>query len=170
MTRMTPVTSRLAALVAIVTALSLTQAPTWAHAQPPAPPSVEGLGQEYVVTLSMGEAAPFAGTLFNVPAAARLAVDLRLRSAECQVETNRQLRLLEADLRLEIDTQVARRVALEHQHEQLMTIKDERIDLLTSQLEPPKWYQRGPFWFVVGLVAGAALMLFSAYTVSLVGR
>jgi hypothetical protein len=163
---------RLVALVTVTAIISMTQAPSWAHGQPPAPatPGDEDLGREYVVTLDAGEPAPFAGTLFNVPAAARLAVDLRLRSAECQVETDRQLRLLEADLRLEIDTQVARREALEHRHEQLMAIRDERIDFLTSQLDPPKWYQRGPFWFVVGLVVGAGVVVLSAYTVSLVGR
>jgi hypothetical protein len=164
------VTSRLAALVTVISIVSLTGTTSRAQEPTPAEAPAGDLGQEYVVTLDEGEAAPFAGTLFNVPAAARLAVDLRLRSAECQVETDRQLRLLEAGLRLEIDTQVARREALQHRHDQMMAIRDERIDFLTSQLDPPKWYQRGPLWFVVGLVAGAALTVLSAYTVVQVGR
>jgi hypothetical protein len=170
MTRSPSATSRLAALVTAISIVSLTGATTWAQGPAPATPPSGELGQEYVVTLRLGEPAPFAGTLFNVPAAARLAVDLRLRSAECQVETDRQLRLLEAELRLEIDTQVARREALQHRHDQMMAIRDERIDFLTSQLEPPRWYQRGPFRFMVGLVAGVALTVLSAYTISLVSR
>lgn len=124
--------------------------------------------QEYMLTLHEGEAAPFDGTLLNVPAAARILTDLRLREEECRIETTRRLGILEANMQLRIDTERAQREALQYRHDQLISIKDEQIDFLTENMRPPAWYQTGEFWYSLGAVSGIAITLLAAYALSLV--
>jgi len=66
-----------------------------------------------VVTLDLGEPAPFAGTLFSVAAAARLLANLESARASCDLEVSRRVRLAEANMQLQIDTERARFEALE---------------------------------------------------------
>lgn len=124
--------------------------------------------REYMVTLREGAPAPFDGTLLNVPAAARILTDLRLREEECRVETNRRLGILEANMQLRIDTETARREALQYRHDQLVSIKDEQIRFLTENMRSPSWYQTGEFWYALGVVSGIAITIISAYALSLV--
>jgi len=131
--------------------------------------SEEPAAPEYIVTLQEGESAPFDGTFFNVPAAARLLTDLRSRSEACEIETTRRLRLLEADLRLQIETEAAHREALQYRHDQLMEIRDGQIDFLTEHIQDPDWYETGEFWFAMGTVSGIAVTVLSAYILSLIG-
>lgn len=123
---------------------------------------------EYMVALSEGEAAPFDGTLLNVPAAARILTDMRQRDEVCRIETRRQLGFLEANMQLLIDAEVARRESLQYRHEQLMTIRDQQIEFLTSRIRQPEFYERGEFWFSLGAVAGIAITVLSAVVLNLV--
>lgn len=121
-----------------------------------------------MLTLHEGEAAPFDGTLLNVPAAARILTDLRLREEECRIETTRRLGILEANMQLRIDTERAQREALQYRHDQLISIKEEQINFLTENMRPPSWYQTGEFWYSLGAVSGIAITLLAAYALSLV--
>lgn len=153
-------TSSLTLLVYLVMALR----PGLVQAQDP--PAADP--QEYMLTLHEGEAAPFDGTLLNVPAAARILTDLRLREEECRIETTRRLGILEANMQLRIDTERAQREALQYRHDQLISIKEEQIDFLTENMRPPAWYQTGEFWYSLGAVSGIAITLLAAYALSLV--
>lgn len=129
---------------------------------------VEEETEEYMVTLHEGDPAPFPGTLLNVPAAARILTDLRLTEESCRIETDRRLRILEADMQLRIDTEVARREALQYRHDQLMEIRGQQIDFLTSNLRLPEWHQRGEFWYAMGVISGIAVTVLAGYALSLV--
>lgn len=155
---------RLTGLLTLWVYLCMALSPGQVIAQdPPAPEP-----QEYMVTLHEGEPAPFDGTLLSVPAAARILTDLRLREEECRVETNRRLGILEANMQLRIDTETARREALQYRHDQLVSIKDEQIRFLTENTRSPSWYQTGEFWYALGVVSGIAITIISAYALSLV--
>ena len=155
---------QLTGLLTLWVYLCMTLSPGQVIAQdPPAPEP-----QEYMATLHEGEAAPFDGTLLNVPAAARILTDLRLREEECRVETNRRLGILEANMQLRVDTETARREALQYRHDQLVSIKDEQINFLTENMRSPSWYQTGEFWYTLGVVSGIAITIISAYALSLV--
>lgn len=154
------ITSLLTLLIYLCMTLSLE--PVLAQDPPTADP------QEYMLTLHEGEAAPFDGTLLNVPAAARILTDLRLREEECRIETTRRLGILEANMQLRIDTERAQREALQYRHDQLISIKEEQIDFLTENMRPPAWYQTGEFWYSLGAVSGIAITLLAAYALSLV--
>jgi hypothetical protein len=128
---------------------------------------------EFITSLRRSRPAPFDGVLLNVPAAARLLVDITYRNAQCQVEVDRQLGLQRASMQLRIDSEISRREALQHLYDEMMTIRGRQIEQLTSRLRPPEWYERGEFWFgvgaVVGIVVGVAVTVLSAYALNLVG-
>lgn len=124
--------------------------------------------EEFMTTLHEGDPAPFDGTLLNVPAAARILTDLRLREEECRIEVGRSVRLAEANMQLRIDTEVARYEALQYRHTQLIEIRDQQVAFLTAQLRPPEWYQRGEFWYAMGVISGVAVTVLAGYALSLV--
>ena len=156
---------RLIGLLTLLFYFCMTLNPRQVLAQDP-PTATEP--REYMVTLHEGEIAPFDGTLLNVPAAARILTDLRLREEECRVETNRRLGILEANMQLRIDTETARREALQYRHDQLVSIKNEQINFLTENMRSPSWYQTGEFWYTLGVISGIAITIISAYILSLV--
>lgn len=158
---------RLTGLLTLLVYLCMALNPSLALCQDPAPSTAGEEPEEYMVTLHEGEAAPFDGTLLNVPAAARILTDLRLREEECRIETDRRVRILTADMQLRIDTEVARREALQYRHDQLIAIRDEQIDFLTANIRPPEWHQTGEFWYALGVVSGIALTVLAGYAISL---
>lgn len=116
-----------------------------------------------VTEINLGERAPFAGILFSEDAAASLFANLKLTDAECRLRLKKELDIntvmfnsqIEAlNLRLSIETKRAN---------DILVIKNERIQFLEENWEPPSWYESGEFWFAVGAVVGIALTAVSAY-------
>jgi len=130
--------------------------------------TIDPAAQEFVASMRAGEPAPFAGTLFSTAAAARLLADMELRSESCEVETSRRLRILEADMQLRVDTEIARREALQYRHDQMIEVRDGQIEFLSARLRSPEWHESGEFWFAMGAIAGIAVTVVSAYTLSLI--
>ena len=116
-----------------------------------------------IASIEEGQPAPFSGTLFSVPAAAKLLLDLQYNKESCQIEVNKEKGILGAQLQLKIDTCNAGLESLQFKHEQLMTIKTDQIDFLHEQLQPPAWYHSGEFWFALGLVGGIAVTVAAGY-------
>ena len=158
---------RLTGMLTLLVYLCMALNPNLAICQDAAPATTTEEPEEYMATLHEGEAAPFDGTLLNVPAAARILTDLRLREEECRIETNRRVRILTADMQLQIDTEVARREALQYRHDRLIEIRDEQISFLTANMRSPEWYQTGEFWYALGVVSGIALTVLAGYAISL---
>ena len=118
---------------------------------------------ERVVTIKKGDPAPFSGTLFNTPAAARLMVDLEFTQATCKVETDRQLGLLRSELQLKIDLCGARNEALMLRHSEILLIKNDQINFLEKQFKPQPWYKTTEFGIVVGVVLGIGITIGAGY-------
>jgi len=142
-----------------------------AASRPPATtsaaPESSDADDEMVYTLRMGEAAPFAGTLFSVAAAARLLANLEFTQESCNLQISEKVRLTEANMQLRIDTQSARLEALQYRHTELMRIRNDQIQFLTAQYKPRSWYEKGDFWFGVGTVAGVLITVVAAYALGL---
>mgnify|MGYP001438696450 CR=1 FL=1 len=119
--------------------------------------------EEKVVTIKQGDPAPFTGTLFNTPAAARLMIDLEFTQQTCKVETDRQLGLLRSELQLKIDLCTARTDALQLRHTEILQIKNSQIEFLERQLKPQPWYQSTEFGIAIGVVLGVAITVGAGY-------
>lgn len=127
-----------------------------------------------VTFIEEGQPAPFAGTLFNLQAAAELSVEREQAEARCQIEIDRQIEIQRAEKQLEIDNLAislsgeAQRRALE------ASMAERRIDGLMSDLERSnkqanagRW---APLWFVGGVVGGVLIMVGGAYIVREINR
>ena len=123
-----------------------------------------------VMTLRIGDISPMDGTLFSVAAAARILTNLEFTKETCQIRLNEQLRLQEAHLRLEIDTEHARFVGLEFRHNEMIRVRDEQITFLTSQIRPRQWYESVEFWFGMGSLIGVVVTVAAGYALSLVNN
>ena len=154
---------KIAALLALVLSLSVS---SLAYADEPEtePPT------EAVVTLKKGDPAPFDGTLFSTPAAARLLLDLELKDEECQVKVDRELGLLRADLQLQLDIKDASLTTLTFKHTEMMAIKNSQILFLEGQIKPVPWFKSGEFTFAVGVVSGILVTVAAGYAMGQVAN
>ena len=129
-----------------------------------ASPSPASPGQ--VITLDLGECAPFSGTLFSTGAAAKLLVELRYTQDACTLEKNKLSLLHAAELKLKVDLKQAEIDSNKFKYEQLLTIKSGQISFLEKKVSPPAWYESGEFWFSMGVVGGILITLGAAYGLS----
>jgi len=116
-----------------------------------------------MITVRAGDPAPFTGTLFSTSAAARLLADLELTQERCDIQINSRIRLTEANMQLQIDTERARLTALQFRMTEVTRIKNDQIDFLMRQHRPRAWYESGEFWFGLGSVVGVIITVAAGY-------
>lgn len=120
------------------------------------------LADEKITTLDKGEAAPYAGTLFNTEAAARLITQLEFNKDVCKVEKEKELELQRVDLQLQIDLCKVSLTSCQDLCTSRIEIKDEQLIFLQTELSKRKNVH--PAWmFVGGVIAGSLVALGSAY-------
>ena len=89
---------------------------------------------EEVTSIKEGDVAPFDGTLFNIEAAARLLIDLEFSKESCKIETDRQLQLQSSQFHLELDVLQASKDSLQYRHDEMMSIRQDRIEYLEKKI------------------------------------
>ena len=122
--------------------------------------------QERVTTLSVGDPAPFSGTLFSTEATARMLAELELSRESCQLRINQAVEESAASCELQVSQL---RINLETNQEIFNTrlqIRDDQIAFLQERYSPPKWYEHPAFWITVGLVVGAGTTIGITYAVN----
>ena len=119
-----------------------------------------------VVTLKIGGIAPFDGTLFSTEAAAKLLINLENQPKQCEIEKEKSLALLRAQMQLTIDNKSAEFDALKFKHDEILKIKNDQLSFLHDKLEPPSWYESGEFWFAIGTIAGIGITVAAGYALS----
>ena len=134
------------------------------------PPADANPSVERVTTLQLGDAAPFAGTLFSTAAAARLLTNLQFTQEQCQIETTRQLGLQRSQLQLQIDTLTASRAALQLRYDETLALKNGQISFLEERLRPTPWYQTTEFGVVMGVVLGIGITIGTGYALGQVNN
>jgi hypothetical protein len=148
--------------VSIITSVAFFAATMMSSVAWSAPPAPAGSGPK-ITTLNLGDPAPFAGTLFNTQASAKLLIDLEFNLETCRVETDRKLGLLRSELQLNIDLCQASRDALQFRFDETIKIKQGQIQFLEQQMKPSPWYESGEFWFAVGLIGGVLITVGAGY-------
>ena len=116
-----------------------------------------------IITLQKDDCAPFTGTLFSTSAAAQLLVDLETTQKHCDLQKEKALSLLGAQLQLKIDLKQSALEALQYKHDNTLVIKNDQIKFLQEQIRPPAWYESGEFWFAMGLISGILITVSAGY-------
>jgi hypothetical protein len=105
--------------------------------------------------LEEGEAAPFAGKLFNYEAVSELIVDKESADEQCDLETQYQLDLQAAQHGLELDKFQIQYDGLQERYDAMNLIKDDEIVRLQDLIgKHPN--RRNVWMFAGGVVAGVA--------------
>tara|TARA_Y100001972_G_scaffold119133_1_gene160042 strand:+ start:242 stop:733 length:492 start_codon:yes stop_codon:yes gene_type:complete len=116
-----------------------------------------------ILTLKKDQKAPFDGTFFSTSASAKLIVDLEFNEETCKIETERQLSLLDAKLKLDLDLLQSKYDSLESRHDEVIKIKNDQIDFLETKIKPRPWYASGEFLFGMGVLGGILVTVAAGY-------
>jgi len=117
---------------------------------------------EQVTTLNVGDAAPFAGTLFNTEAAARLLTDLEFTQESCNIKIEAAVKTSAAEYQFKLDKLQASLDYCTSTCESRLEIKNDQIVFLQDELNKRKGLSPG-WTFVGGVVAGSLLAIGTAY-------
>ena len=137
--------------------------PVWANTPLSAP-----VGK--VTEINLGERAPFKGVLFSEDAAAALFANLKLTDTECRLRLKKELDINSAvfnsqiealNLRLSIETKRAN---------DILQIKNERIQFLEENWQPTPWYESGEFWLSIGVLSGILITVGAGYAIGQAGK
>lgn len=139
-------------ILGTVISFSLIFAPVAARADD----SVSTSELELVSTLSKGDAAPFAGTLFSTAASAKLLAELELSGEMCKIEIDKEVSLVSTRYQLDIDNLNARIESLDTSYSQRLEIKDNHINFLDQQLTKSS-KPKNELWFALGVVGGVLI-------------
>lgn len=105
-----------------------------------------------------GQAAPFAGTLFNPTATATLIAESQFRMSDCDLRVEFEIGKVEARYRLELDVLQASYDSLDERHNLLIGIKEQEIETYrTMALEQPN--KNNHWWLAGGIMTGIGLTL-----------
>tara|TARA_R110002060_G_scaffold18962_5_gene25968 strand:- start:33 stop:533 length:501 start_codon:yes stop_codon:yes gene_type:complete len=127
-------------------------------------PPTDSPGQ--VITLGLGQCAPFPGTLFSTTAAVKLLVELKYTQEACNLEKDKLSLLHQTELKLKVDLKQVVIDSNKLKYEQLLKIKSGQISFLEKKISPPAWYESGEFWFSMGIVGGILITIGAAYGLS----
>ena len=112
--------------------------------------------------LDEGEAAPFAGKLFNYEAVSELIVDKETADEECELEIQYELDLQAAQHQLELDKFQIQFDGLQERYDAINLIKDDEI-LRLQDLIGKHPNRRNAWMFAGGVVAGVATSISIMY-------
>ena len=115
------------------------------------------IGKATVADLSKGEKAPFEGILLSRTAAAKLYGQLNFFEEECKLQLSKELSISKIKYDAEVDALKLKLDVETMRTEKLLGIKDERIQFLEKNWQPPTWYESGEFWLAVGIVSGVLI-------------
>ena len=112
--------------------------------------------------LEEGEAAPFAGKLFNYEAVSELIVDKEIADEECELKTQYELDLQAAQHQLELEKFQIQHDGLQERYDAMNLIKDDEIVRLQDLIgKHPN--RRNAWMFAGGVVAGVATSISIMY-------
>ena len=114
--------------------------------------------QHDLVSLEVGEPAPFAGILISFDTAAKMAVDKKFEDAECDLRISYELHMQGERFQLQLDYKDIEIASWKDKYESMMILKvaeNERLMDLIIQQKPAK----GPFLVALGFGIGTLTSL-----------
>ena len=108
--------------------------------------------------IEQGQEAPFAGTLFNPAATARLIAESQFSMSECNLKVEFEVSKCAAEHQLRLDLLQVKYDSLNTRHTLLMDIKQQEIDVYRDMAaKQPNKYNH--WWLAGGVVTGIGLTL-----------
>lgn len=143
----------------------------YAQEDPADETSVEAvIGLNVVTSLSLGQPAPFAGVLLSDDAAAKLFADIKFSERECNLRLESRLSIADLRYKSQLDSLQLRLDIETNRSKSLLEVKNERIQFLESNYQPPAWYESGEFWMAVGVISGVLITVGAGHAISQVSK
>lgn len=101
--------------------------------------------------LNQGQRAPFEGRLFNDTAVSKLIVENRLMVEKCEIQIEYHVNKAVEKEKYKYNLLTAKSEAADERLNDMISIKQEKIDELNKLIKP----DRTPWWLAGGFVAGA---------------
>ena len=138
--------------------------PTTAYADSPKI-EAESVSPGVITELRKGQHAPFSGILFSRDAAVKMYTQLKFTEEECKLRLSKELDILKLDYETRLKLINLKLDVESEKNQKLIAVKNDRIKFLEKNLNPPKWYESGEFWFSMGVVGGILITVVSAYAI-----
>ena len=122
----------------------------------------DAYGDEPVFTpVQEGDIVPFDGRLFNDAAVAKLLVDKQFEGKQCELRIDYEVGLMQTKEQYRYDILLAKSQAADTRLNDLISIRDEELEFLRKQYDPPKNH----WWLAGGFVVGAATSIGIMYAI-----
>lgn len=118
--------------------------------------------EELITTVSAGQPAPFAGTLFNTEAAAKLAAELESSHEFCQIEIDREVENCKAEKDAEVGEIMAELLSCQERSTIERDSLNDQIDMLEKEIKKLNHPNRTVV-FATGTAVGITLTLATAF-------
>jgi len=112
-----------------------------------------------VTSLSLNEAAPYAGVLLDPIAASKMLVDQKYLKMEIELELRKEFQKELSDKRLAFDLLQTEYDALKKIHEETSLLKDQQINNLNEFLKEEMGDDHAEWWVATGLGLGIVLSI-----------
>ena len=120
---------------------------------------------ERIAPISVGDIAPFTGTLFSTAAAARLLADLETANELCSIKCDKEVEIARAEMQYQLDILQASKDAIQERCDSSLEIRDDQIEFLEKHTINSGISRE--VYFGVGVLSGVALTIGSAYVIHL---
>jgi|TARA_R100001082_G_scaffold63261_1_gene35480 Ni/Co efflux regulator RcnB len=131
----------------------------------PAPIFAQEAEEPRFTQLEQGEEAPFAGTLFNPSATAKLIANHQYSLLDCDLRVQYEVDRTRSAMQLQLDSLQISYDAFSEKHNLLMDIKNNEINTYREMaLKQPN--DNSHWWLVGGVVVGIGLSLGTFYAVT----
>ena len=125
----------------------------------------ESLSDGVVTNVKKGDEVPFDGVLLSNGAAAKLFGEIKFFEEECKLTLSRELDILTIKHTAELNALQLRLDVETTRTESLIKIKNERIEFLEENWNPPAWYESGEFWLAVGVISGVLITVSAGHAI-----
>ena len=144
-------------ILSVVMIILMVLIPFHAHAETQDPDDSLNVSGR-LMYIGKGDKTPFAGILFDIPAATKLKIDKQFMTLKFKLELDFLKKKLEADHKLALSSLQIKHDTLQQRTDSLLKIKTEEINRLQSLIKKDtRSYSH--WWFVGGIIAGCLLSI-----------
>ena len=123
-----------------------------------------------VSDVKKGDPAPFSGVLMSNDVAAKLYLDSKFSSKECDIRVREKIDIEKLSCKKDKSLLASELTIEREKYEKILSLKNDRIKFLEKKWNPSPWYDSGEFWFATGVISGILITIASGYALSQASR